>query len=138
MAGAAAAAGLLVAWGAIAATPAAAQTGSKPGFLRPPEANPKRGGVLRVAGPHTVPHFDIYQGAWPMNMMSMYNGLVRKNLVDGLRTIVPELAEKWTVSPDGKTYTFTLRDGVKFHDGRPSARPTWWPPSPRSSTLRRG
>ena len=29
------------------------------------------------------------------------------------------MAEKWEVSPDGKTYTFTLRDGLKWHDGAP-------------------
>jgi peptide/nickel transport system substrate-binding protein len=32
---------------------------------------------------------------------------------------VPELAEEWTVSDDGLTYTLKIRDGVTFHDGRP-------------------
>ena len=31
----------------------------------------------------------------------------------------PGLAKSWTVSPDGKTYSFTLRDDVTFHDGAP-------------------
>ncbi|TMG83229.1 MAG: hypothetical protein E6H74_09260 [Betaproteobacteria bacterium] len=33
--------------------------------------------------------------------------------------IQPQMAEKWQVSPDGKTYTFTLRNGLKWHDGAP-------------------
>jgi len=33
--------------------------------------------------------------------------------------ITPDLATKWEVSPDGKTYTFTLREDVTFHDGTP-------------------
>src|SRR5262245_11078183 len=38
-------------------------------------------------------------------------------LKPGTTDLVPALATKWEVSPDAKTYTFTLRDGVKFTDG---------------------
>lgn len=34
-------------------------------------------------------------------------------------SVVPWLADSWTVSPDGLVYTFTLRQGVTFHDGTP-------------------
>jgi ABC-type transport system substrate-binding protein len=34
-------------------------------------------------------------------------------------TVKPGLAEKWEISPDGKTYTFTLHRGVRFHSGKP-------------------
>ena len=36
---------------------------------------------------------------------------------DGSKEIVPSLAEKWDISKDGKTYTFHLKKGVKFHNG---------------------
>lgn len=45
-------------------------------------------------------------------------GMVYESLVDNTpEGIKPLLAESWEVSKDGKTYTFKLRQGVKFHDG---------------------
>ncbi|MFP5221653.1 MAG: nickel ABC transporter substrate-binding protein [Acidobacteriota bacterium] len=46
----------------------------------------------------------------------LYEPLVK--YADGGK-IIPWLAEKWDISPDGKTYTFTLRQGVTFSDGTP-------------------
>ena len=50
-------------------------------------------------------------------VMNVYEGLVR--FADGSLDIVPSLAERWTVSEDGLEYVFTLRKGVRFHDGSP-------------------
>ena len=38
---------------------------------------------------------------------------------DANNKIQPQMADKWDISADGKTYTFTLRDGLKWHDGAP-------------------
>ena len=46
----------------------------------------------------------------------VYNGLVRYEY-EKSGGIVPDLAEKWDLSADGKTYTFHLRKGVKWHKG---------------------
>jgi len=48
-------------------------------------------------------------------VMQIFSGLVR---LDHELNIVPDIAESWEKSPDGKTYTFYLRQGVKFHSGR--------------------
>ena len=48
----------------------------------------------------------------------LYSGLVR-NDPDGSAKVVPALAEKWAVSKDGTTYTFTLKPGIKYSDGSP-------------------
>jgi dipeptide transport system substrate-binding protein len=49
------------------------------------------------------------------------NSQIYSRLVDferGGTSVVPGLAERWTVSPDGKEYTFTLRKGVKWHSNK--------------------
>src|SRR5213593_4620262 len=84
-----------------------------------PDAAAKRGGTLRY-GVHTAPaHFDVHQSGTVANIgpqSPMYDCLIRRDPKDG-QTIIPDLAWKWDISPDGKKYTFHLRNGVKFHDG---------------------
>ena len=105
--------------GGAAAPAAPAQAASAEGGLLRPGGSPKRGGVLRTAFGVTTASYDVHQGGAPHVLAHLYNNLVRRNLLDGLRTIVPDLAASWAISDDGLTYTFTLREGVKFHDGAP-------------------
>jgi peptide/nickel transport system substrate-binding protein len=87
--------------------------------LRAPEPNPKYGGTLRFATQSAPAHFDIHQSTTIGNIGTqapMYDLLIRRDPRDADR-IVPDLAHKWEISPDGKVYTFHLRKGVQFHDG---------------------
>src|ERR1700692_4755165 len=47
---------------------------------------------------------------------NVFEGLVQ---FSGDGSVLPQLAESWVLSPDGLTYTFHLRQGVRFHDGTP-------------------
>jgi peptide/nickel transport system substrate-binding protein len=61
----------------------------------------------------------------PQAQPTRWDAIVASNMFDGLvarnkeMKIVPALAEKWKVSDDGKTITFTLRKDVKFQNGEP-------------------
>ncbi|MVS97854.1 ABC transporter substrate-binding protein [Devosia marina] len=50
-------------------------------------------------------------------LVNIYDGLVR--YADGTLEVEPALATDWTISDDGLSYTFNLREGVTFHDGTP-------------------
>lgn len=84
-----------------------------------PSAQAKRGGTLVVALPGDITRTD------PALIDDSNSSYVMNQVMEGLvalkpgttSEIVPALAESWTISPDGKTYTFKLRQGVKFHDG---------------------
>src|SRR5262249_32096560 len=39
--------------------------------------------------------------------------------VDDKLQVKPQMVDKWSTSPDGLTWTFTLRDGLEFSDGQP-------------------
>ncbi|HZQ07357.1 MAG TPA: peptide ABC transporter substrate-binding protein [Anaerolineae bacterium] len=75
--------------------------------------------IWSVEGVNELPGLDP---ANPQNAQSVlainliFGGLVK---LDGQLNVVPDGAEKWSVSDDGKTYTFTIRQGLKFGDGTP-------------------
>jgi peptide/nickel transport system substrate-binding protein len=80
---------------------------------------PRPGGELAYSMLAEPPSFDAHQEATfavPHATAPFYSLLVKIDPVDYPK-VVPDLAESWTISPDGRVYEFTLRDGVKFHDG---------------------
>ena len=58
---------------------------------------------------------DMHSGDDAYHTFAVYNRLVD---IDDNFNVLPELATKWSVSPDGMTWTFKLRSGVKFHSGK--------------------
>ncbi len=64
--------------------------------------------------PGLDPTANAAAGIRQVTYANLYEGLVRI-VEDG--SVTPQLAESWAVSDDRMTYTFRLRQGVKFHDG---------------------
>src|SRR5262245_62792364 len=103
------------------AGPAAASGSPDAGLLRAPEPSPKRGGLLRWGGLANSTLYDLHQTGTIANMgpqAPMYDLLVQVDPVHWDQ-VIPDLAQSWTISEDGLTYTFYLREGVKFHEGEP-------------------
>ncbi len=80
---------------------------------------PRRGGTLPYIVTALPPSFDAHREttfAMLHPIKPHYNLLVKLD-THNFPKVVPDLAESWTVSKDGTTWTFKIRQGVKFHDG---------------------
>ena len=83
------------------------------------EEKPRYGGMLRVAIAGDPPSLDMHQEQTflvTIPFSTVYNTLVAFD-PHGYPNIIGDLAKSWTVSDDKMTWTFTLHQGVKFHDG---------------------
>jgi peptide/nickel transport system substrate-binding protein len=67
--------------------------------------------------PETLDPALDYETAGGEIVSNVYETLVWYNKDKASTDFIPQLAEKWDVSADGKTYTFTIRKGVTFHNG---------------------
>ena len=97
---------------------------------------------LVLFSPNTALHAEtVLRTRLPSDILSLDPGTLRDDNTDAVEmhmieglvafredgSIGPMLANSWTISPDGKTYTFHLRHGVLFHNGAPltSAEVVW-------------
>ncbi|MFN4217864.1 MAG: ABC transporter substrate-binding protein [Candidatus Bipolaricaulia bacterium] len=84
-------------------------------------------GVAQIKNPDTyiygsIGDLETLDPAWHYDtssataIMNMYDSLIfyKREKIDEFE---PALAESWTISPDGKTYTFKIKKGIKFHEG---------------------
>jgi peptide/nickel transport system substrate-binding protein len=85
----------------------------------------KPGGILRMPSGDSPASMSIHEESTiavlgPMmgvfNNLVMFDQHVKQN---SLQSIVPDLAKSWSWNEEGTTLTFTLREGVKWHDGKP-------------------
>jgi len=85
------------------------------------EDKPRSGGELIFPVPSEPPSYDGHREetfGLIHPFAPFYNTLIRVDPTDPSGTKpVPSLAESWSIAKDGKTYTFKLHKGVKFHDG---------------------
>ncbi len=86
----------------------------------PDDPEPKPGGIFiwgRSADATLLDPADVTDGESVMVVTNLFDTLVA--FKRGSTEIEPSLAREWTTSYDKLTWTFTLREGVKFHDGSP-------------------
>ena len=80
---------------------------------------PAKGGLLRegvIGAPRFINPLLAISDADRDLVALVFSGLM-KSTPSG--ELVPDLAESFSISPDGLTYSFTIREGAKFHNGKP-------------------
>src|SRR6266566_4066089 len=90
-----------------------------------PASAQQSGGILKMYNPDSPASMSIHEEATIVSerpMMGVFNNLVmfdqhvKRN---SLQSIVPDLATGWSWNEDGTELTFPLRQGVRWHDGKP-------------------
>lgn len=111
---------------ALTAACGAGGAGSGKGKVVEDAGPPQDGGILHTAATADAPSLDIHKEASYMTHVAVgtvYSRLVApktgKDVEYGSSELEGDLAEKWSKSSDLKTWTFNLRQGVKFHDKPP-------------------
>jgi peptide/nickel transport system substrate-binding protein len=85
----------------------------------------KAGGILKIShfdSPASMSLLEESTAAALRPVMAVFNNLVLYDqhvAQNSMRSIVPELATSWSSNEEGTELTFPLRQGVKWHDGRP-------------------
>jgi peptide/nickel transport system substrate-binding protein len=94
-------------------------------FAAGPALGQKSGGILKMYSPDSPASMSILEEGTVFAqgpMMGVFNNLVMFDQhvkQNSLQSIVPDLATGWSWSEDGTTLTLPLRQGVKWHDGKP-------------------
>jgi peptide/nickel transport system substrate-binding protein len=81
--------------------------------------SPRRGGTLRVGLNADPPNMDPHRSTAAVDRQVFQNFFDKLVDINQDLEIVPMLATSWTITNNGRTYTFKLRPNVVFHDGTP-------------------
>lgn len=80
---------------------------------------PKPGGILRWIPQGSVATLDPLFSTAAISRTFGYHMFDTPLALNEQGLLQPQVADKWVIEENGKKYTFTLREGLKFHDGRP-------------------
>ena len=98
-------------------TPVAQPTSTTEVMPDPADDEPKYGGIMRISGTEDPVSFDTHTATSSAHVT--HNGMLNTNLLwmpDGTE-LVADAAESWELSSDGLTWTFVLKDNVRFQSG---------------------